>query len=183
MKTFDLVYTIESASSWRGKEAIKIKSNLADDKLVECELSQSLVDHLKTEAAVLDPDKLLLTIAEAQKREIQNSIESMDDMAVLAKAHADKAYEILSTIAEDAETKYAEIEEKFVATEKRFKDKMLSTSESIKTHVEKLSVVEEKLTKIDNWSLEKLTETLKQLIKIIEADPELVKLVLDYKKA
>jgi len=183
MKTFELVYTIESASSWRGKEAIKIKSNLADDKLVECELSQSLVDHLKTEAAVLDPDKLLLTIAEVQKREIQNVLESMDDMAIQAKVHAAKAHEILSTIAEDAETKYEEIEKKFSATEKRFKDKMISTSESIKTHIEKLTVVEEKLTKIDNWSLEKLTETLKQLIKIIEVDPELVKLVLDYKKA
>ena len=183
MKTFELVYTIESASSWRGKEAIKIKSNLADDKLVECELSQSLVEHLKTEAAILDPDKLLLTIAEAQKREIQTSIESMDDMAVLAKAHADKAYEILSNISEEAETKYAEIEKKFSATEKRFKDKMLSTSESIKTHMEKLSAIEEKLIKIDNWKLEKLTSSLKQITELVEADPELVKLVLDYKKA
>jgi len=174
MKTFELVYTIEAASSWRNKEAIKIKSNLADDKLVDCELSQCLVDYLKTEAAVLDPDKLLLTIAEAQKREIQTSIENMDDMAI---------QEILSNISDEAETKYAEIEKKFSDTEKRFKDKMISTSESIKTHMEKLSVIDEKLTKIDNWSLEKLTETLKQLIKIIEVDPELVKLVLDYKKA
>ena len=103
MKTFELVYTIEAASSWRNKEAIKIKSNLADDKLVDCELSQCLVDYLKTEAAVLDPDKLLLTIAEAQKREIQTSIENMDDMAIQAKVHADKAYEILSNISDEAE--------------------------------------------------------------------------------
>ena len=183
MQTFTISYRIEPGDSWRDKNSINIKSNLADDKMLECKLSESLVEYLKKEAAVLDPDKLLLTIAEAQKREIQNSIESMDDMAVQAKVHADKAYEILSTISNEAETKYEEIEKKFSDTEKRFKDKMISTSESIKTHIEKLSAVEEKLTKINNWSLEKLTENLKQLIKIIEADPELVKLVLDYKKA
>jgi len=183
MQTFTISYRIEPGDSWRDKNSINIKSNLADDKMLECKLSESLIEYLKKEAAVLEPDKLILTIAEAQKREIQTSLENMDDMAVQAKVYADKAYEILSTIAEDAEKKYEEIEKKFSATEKRFKDKMLSTSESIKTHVEKLSAVEAKLTKIDNWRLEKLTETLKQLIKIIEVDPELVKLVLDYKKA
>jgi hypothetical protein len=183
MKTFELVYTIEAASSWRGKESIKIKSNIADDKLVDCELSQSLVDYLKKEAVILDPDKLLLTIAEAQKREIQTNLENMDDMAIQAKVHAEKAHKILTTISEEAEKKYEEIEKKFSDTEKRFKDKMVSTSESIKTHLEKLSSIEEKLTKIDNWKLEKLTESIQQIIKLVKTDPELVKLVLDYKKA
>jgi len=183
MQTFTLAYRIEPGDSWRDKNSINIKSNLADDKMLECRLSESLVEYLKKEAAILEPDKLILTIAEAQKREIQTVLENMDDMAIQAKVHADKAHEILSTIAEESETKYEEIEKKFSDTEKRFKDKMLSTAENIKTHMEKLSVIDEKLTKIDNWSLEKLTETLKQLIKIIEVDPELVKLVLDYKKA
>lgn len=183
MKTFELTYTIKESSSWRGKDGIKIESNLSGEKMIECELAQSLVETLKTEAALLDPDKLILSIAEAQKREIQTALENMDDMAIQAKVHADKAYEILSTIAEDAETKYAEMEKKFSDTEKRFKDKMIATSESIKTHLEKLSAVDEKLAKIDNWKLEHLAETLKQIIKLAEADPELVKLVLSYKKA
>ena len=183
MKTFELTYTIKEASSWRGKEAIKIESNLSGEKMIDCELAQSLVETLRTEAAVLDPDKLILSIAEAQKRELQTALENMDDMAIQAKVHADKAYEILSNISEEAEIKYAEMEKKFSDTEKRFKDKMISTSESIKTHLEKLTAVEEKLTKIDNWKLEKLSEALKQLTKLVEDDPELVKLVLDYKKA
>ena len=60
---------------------------------------------------------------------------------------------------------------------------MIATSENIKTHLEKLTAVEEKLTKIDDWKLTKLSEALQQIIKLAEVDPELVKLVLDYKKA
>lgn len=183
MKTFQLSYTICERDSWRGKDSLQIKSNLADDKLIECDIAKSLVDHLKSESAILDPDKLVLAIAEAQKREVQTALESMDDMAIQAKVHADKAYEILSTISEEAEKQFEAIEKKFSDTEKRFKDKMIATSESIKTHLEKLSSVEEKLTKIDEWKLTKLTEAVQKIINLAEADPELVKLVLNYKKA
>lgn len=183
MQTFTLTYRIEPGDSWRDKNSIKIKSNLADDKMIICELSESLVEYIKKEAVVLDPDKLILTIAEAQKREIENQLANMDDMAIQAKVHADKAYEILLTISEKAEAKYGEIEKKFSDTEKRFKDKMIATSESIKTHLEKLNAVEEKLTKLDDWKLTKLSEVLQQIIKLADADPELVKLVLAYKEA
>jgi len=183
MKTFDLVYTIEKASSWRSKEAIKIKSNLADEKLVECEIAQSLVKYLKTESAVLEPDKLLLTIAETQKREVQTSIESLNDMSIQAKVNADKAHEILSSIAVDAEEKYDEIEKKFSITEKRFNGKMKATSEKIKQDLTILTEVEETLKTIDNWQLTKLTEALQQVVKLVESEPELLKLVLNYKKA
>ena len=182
MKTFDLVYTIEKASSWRNKEAIQIKSNLAEDKLIECELAESLIEYLKTESVILEPDKLLLTIAEAQKRDVQTSIESLDDMSIQAKIHADKAHEILSTIAEESEEKYFKIEKTFSDTEKRFNAKMKSTAENIKQDLTILTAVEEKLKAIDNWQLTKLTEALQQVVKLAEVDPELVKLVLNYKK-
>ena len=181
MKTFELSYKIEQGKSWKGENSISIKSNLLDDKLIECELPESLILSLKSEAALLEPDKLVLAIAEAQKREIQTSIEALNDMALQAKVNSDKAHEILSSIAEEAEIKYVEIEKKFTETEKRFTEKMKSTAENIKKDLEKLSSVEEKLIKINSYSLDHLSETLKQLIKIIETDPELVKLVLDHK--
>jgi len=181
MKTFQLAYTIEEASSWKSKEAIKIKSNLADDKLIECEIAQSLVEVLKTESAILEPDKLILAITEAQKREIVTSLENMDDMAIQAKVHADKAHQVLLDIAIKAEEKYTEIEKKFSDTEKLFNKKMTDTAEKIKKDLEKLSAVEEKLNKINDWSLEKLITSLDRLIQLAEADPELVKLVLDHK--
>ncbi len=182
MKSFELVYTIEEAASWKSKEAIKIKSNLSEDKLINCEIAQSLIEDLKEGSAILESDKLLLTIAEAQKREVQTSIESLNDMAVQAKVNADKAYEILSTIAVDAEKKYEKIEKKFSATEKRFNEKMKSTSENIKQNLIILTEVEEKLKAIDNWQLTKLTEAVQQIVKLAETDPELIKLVLNYKK-
>ena len=181
MKTFTLSYTISERDSWRNKEGLQIKSNLADDKMIECDIAKSLVDHLKSESVLLEPDKLILTIAEAQKRAIQTSLENMEDMAIQAKVHADKAHEILSTIAEEAEKKYEAIEKKFSDTEKRFNAKMLITANSIKTHLEKLSIVEEKLAKLDNWKLEKLGESLKQIVKLVESDPELVKLAFEVK--
>lgn len=183
MKTFDLVYTIEEASSWRAKEAIKIKSNLSDDKLIDCEIAQSLVEYLKKESATLDPDKLLLSVAEAQKRGIQTIIEGLDDISLQTEVNVDKAHETLLAISDETDNKYAEIEKKFSDIQKRFTDKMNNTTKSIKADLEKLSVVEEKLNKIDEWKLEKLISTIQQIIKLTEADPELVKLVLDYKKA
>ena len=68
MKSFKLVYKITEPSSWRSKDGIDIKSNLADDELIDCRLAKSLVETIKTEAAVLEPDKFILAIAEAQKR-------------------------------------------------------------------------------------------------------------------
>lgn len=183
MTTFNLVYTIGEADSWKNKKAIKIKSNLSDDKLIDCEIAQSLIEDLKAGSATFDPDKLLLTIAEAQKRGVQTSIENLSDMAIQAKVNADKAYEILSTISEETEEKYTEIEKKFSATEKRFNDKMKSTSEKIKQDLTVFTEVEEKLKAIDNWQLTKLTEALQQIVKLAESEPELMKLVLEYKKA
>lgn len=182
MKTFDLVYTIEEGSSWRSsKEGIKIKSNLSDDKLVDCEVAQSLVEYLKKESATLDADKLLLNVAEAQKRGIQTIIEELDNISLQTKVNVDKAHEALLAISDETDNKYAEIEKKFSTIQKRFTDKMNSTAESIKKDLEKLSAVEEKLTKIDNWKLETLNESLTNLIKLIEKDKDLVKLVLDFK--
>lgn len=181
MKTFELVYTIEEANNWRSKESIKIKSNLSDDKLIDCEIAQSLVEHLRTESAILDPDKFLLNVAEAQKRGIQTIIEELDDISLQAKVNADKAHDILLTIADETDNKYAEIEKRFSDIQKRFTDKMKVTAESIKKDLEKLSAVEEKLTKIDNWKLETLNENLTNLIKLVEKDKDLVKLVLDFK--
>lgn len=182
MKSFELTYTIEEDSSWRGKDGIKIKSNLADDKLINCEIAKSLVDHLKTESATLDPDKFLLAISEAQKREIQTSLENMD-MALQAKIHSDKAHEILSTISSDAEERYSEIEKKFSETEKRFTEKMNSTSEKIKKDLAVLTEVVAKLTAIYDWKLKNLTESLAQVTTLFEKDPELMKLVLEFKRS
>lgn len=181
MKTFELAYTIEEASSWRSKEALKIKSNLADDRLIDCEIAQSLVEYLKKESAVLEPDKLLLSIAEAQKREIQTILDELSNIELQAKVNADKAHETLLNISTDAEKKYEELVDKFGDIQKRFTDKMKSTTESIKVDLAKLTDVEEALNKIDNWKLKELSLALEQINKLVAADPELVKLVLAHK--
>jgi len=182
MKSFKLAYKITEPSSWRSKDGIDIKSNLADDELIDCQLAKSLIETLKTESTILEPDKLILAIAEAQKREIETSLSEMDDMAIQAKVHADKAHEILSTIVNESGEKYLEIEKKFSETEAKFNTKLTTTATKIKKSMEELSTVEEKLNQINNFSLEKLTDVLKQLIKLVNTDPELVKLVLEHKK-
>jgi len=182
MKSFKLAYKITETSSWRDSNGIDIKSNLADDELIECQLAKSLVETLKTESAVLEPDKLILAIAEAQKREIETSLANMDEMAIQAKVHADKAHEVLAAVALDAEEKYTALEKKFTETEAKFNTKMTTTATAIKKSMEELSTVEEKLNQINNFSLEKLTDVLKQLIQLVNTDPELVKLVLNHKQ-
>lgn len=182
MKSFELVYTIEKDTSWRHNK-ILIKSNLADDELVDCRLAQSLVNHLKKESAILKVDQFLLNIAEAQKRGIQTSLEDLDDMALQAKIHADKVHEILSSIAEESEEKYFELEKKFSETEKRFNERMKTTAENIKEDLAKMSEVEKKLTSINNYSLSNLIEALNKIVSLAEKDPELVKLVLNHKNS
>lgn len=182
MKSFKLAYKITETNSWRDSSGIDIKSNMADDELIDCRLAKSLVETLKTESATLEPDQFILAIAEAQKREIETSLKDMDDMAIQAKVHADKAHEILSTITNESEEKYLEIEKKFSVTEARFNEKLKTTAASIKKSMEKLATVEEKLNKINNFSLERITEVLKQLNQLVSTDPELVKLVLEHKK-
>lgn len=182
MKTIELSYKIEEKENWKKQKTVKIKSNLADDQLVECEIAESLINSLLEKSVALESDKFILMIAEAQKREIQLNIEQMDEMAVQAKIHSDKVQDILLNISEDAEVKFAELEEKFSDTEKRFKLKIESVTETIQKDLSKLSLIEEKLNKIDNWSLEKLTDTLNKLITLANSDPELMKLVLNYKK-
>ena len=182
MKSFELSYTIVEGDSWRDKNSINIKSNLADDKLIDCKLALSLVEQLKEGSAVLEADKLLLNIAEAQKREIQTNIEQLDDMALQAKVNADKAHEVLTNISEDSETKFLELEKSFSAIEKKFTDKIESSTRKIEQNLEFLTLVEEKLNKINSWSLDKLSEAIKQILELTAKDPKLIKLVLEHKK-
>lgn len=182
MKPIEMNFTISERESWRSKEGLQIKSNLADDKMVECDLSKILVDELKEKSAIFDPDKFLLTVAETQKREITSNLEAMDEMALQSKVHADKAQELMLIAYNDSEEKYLELEKKFSETEKRFREKMSATTSTIETEMEKLTSVEKKLSSINEFSLERLSNTIEKLIKLAELDPDLVKLVFDHKK-
>ncbi len=181
--TFELCYTIVDRDSWRSKEGLKIKSNLADDESVECDLPASLVKQLKEGAVTLEADRLLLSIAEAQKRAIETSYEELNDMALQAKVNSDAAYEALNTIALDTETKYEALEKTFSTTEKRFKKSIEATTTEIKQSVDSLFDVNDILLNLDRYSLKSLTETIKELFKLAEKDAELMKLVLNYKAA
>jgi uncharacterized protein YukE len=183
MKTFEVSYTIGERESWRSKDGLQIKSNIADDKLVECDISQSLVDHLKEQSALFDPDKFLLTIAEAQKREIASNIEAMEDMALQMKVHSDKTHQIVMDAADEAESKYLEIEKKFSDTQDRFTEKMQTTAIAINSSMKELTSVEEKLSTINQFSLERLTKTINSLLELVKLDPDLVKMVLDHKNS
>ena len=178
----NVIYEIKENDSWRGKEGIKIVSNIAKDETVSCEIASSLVEHLKKESAMLEPDKLLLSFAEAQKRGIQENLEALEDMELTAKNRSDKIQEKLLKSYEDAETKYTELEEKFTKTSDKFCHKLHSTRESLDKEMKYLGDISKKLSEVDSYGLERLSETLKQVISLVEKDPDIVKLVLDKKQ-
>jgi len=179
--TFKLVYTIGERDSWRGKDGLAIKSNLAEDTLVECDLPKSLVDHLKEAAVTLEADQLLLSIAEAQKRAIETRYEDLDDMALQAKVISEKTHLTLLDISEDAESKYEQIEAIFSVAQKRFEKHINTTTAEITQSLEQLTEIKKVLIEIDNYSLTKLTATLEQVNKLVKDDPEVLKLVLQHK--
>ena len=179
---FDVVYEVGQREGWRGKEGLQIKSNIADDKLVECDISKSLVEHLKKESAILKPDQLLLGFAEAQKRGLEENLEAIDDMSLRVKNSADKIQEQLMKSYEDAEIKYEELEKKFSETRSRFEEKINSTRESIEEDMSKIEEISKKLSDINNFELTRLSDALQKIINLVEHDAEIVKLVLEKKK-
>jgi len=177
-----VVYEIKEGESWRGSEGLDIKSNIADDKMVDCRLAKTLVEYLKKEAVALEPDKMLLRIAEAQKREIELNLEALDDMALQSKSRAAKVQEKILERGIESEQKYEEFSKKFKDISQKFRSEVDSTSESLKKDMEKVENLSKKLSEIDNYGLENLSKTLEKIIALASEDSELLKIVLDYKK-
>lgn len=178
---FDVVYGIQERESWKGKEGIQIKSNMSDDKLIECELSKSLIVYLKKESAILEPDKLLLNFAALQRKGIEENLDAMDNLALRAKTRADSAQEKILKAYQDSEDKYLELEKKFDETTQRFTDKMFETRKKLDKNVEYLEKVSKRLLEIDSYNLERLSTTLESIISMFEKDAALVELVLKHK--
>ena len=179
---FKVVYEIKEGNSWRSKNGVVIKSNIAEDELVECELAKSLVEHLKTKSATLDPDKLLLGFAEAQKRGIEENLEAMDNLTLRAKNVSESMQAELLKTFEDAEGKYKALEEKFEETNNLFANKIKSSIKKIEEDTSKVEEVMKKLTAIDDWKFSNLADALTKILSLVQEDKELVKLVLESKK-
>ena len=177
----NIVYEVKEGDKWRDKESIDIKSNIADDKLIDCKIAKSLVEHLNKESALLEPDKLLLKIAEAQKREIELNLEALDDMALTTKTRAEKVHQNILEASLDSEQKYEELQNKFNETTQKFRQEIADTTDSLKDDMAKLETVSKRILEIDSYGLERLEETLRKLVALVEQDPEIVKLVLNYK--
>jgi len=178
----DVVYEIKEPDSYRSKEGVAIKSNIADDSLVDCQIAKSLCEYLKKESVMLEPDKLLLGFAEAQKRGIQENLESLDELELNAQNKSKYIHEAMIKMFDDSEVKFEELDGKFSETQKRFTGKIESTKKSLEKNMEYLNSVSEKLTKIDSYGLEKLSDTLVKIIQLVENDKDIVKLVFENKR-
>lgn len=167
----NVVYQIKKGDSWRGKDNIDIKSNL-DEAMVDCRISKSLVDYLIKESAILEPDKLLLNFAECQRRELELNLESLDEVTLRFKTYGEEANRRILESYEENEKQRDELEKKFNATVKKFKTVISESEESIKQNTKSLSDISDMLSKVDNYRLDNLMETLKTLNSIIEKDWE-----------
>ena len=181
MKEITITYKITETDSWRSKEGINIKSNLAEDKLIDCQLAESLVTELKEKAHLLDADKLLLSFAEAQKRGIQDNLEALNDLELAAKNHSDSIHQKLMETEEDLEQKYDELAEKFQTVTAKFDKNLTATTEKLTQQIENVKTIEKSLASINTYSFEAVIKTFNDLLKIINKDPELVKLVFKHK--
>jgi len=177
----EIVYEIKEGNLWRNDKSLIIKSNIADDELIDCQLSKSLVDLLKKEASILDVDKMLLGFAEAQKRGIEENLEALDEIALKAKNSADKMHQELLKAYDDNEKKYIEIETKMDETKERFSKGINQSTKELGQSIEIAEHVSKRLMEIDNYKLEKLADSVNKIVKLAESDSDLVKLILNYK--
>jgi len=181
MKNIAITYKIEKSSSWRSEKGFDIKSNLADDKLIECQLAKSLVDELKEKSVMLEPDKLLLSFAEAQKRGIQDNLEALNDFDLAAKNYASSIHEKLLKTEEDFEVKYTELQEKFVTITNKFESEILKTTKKLTAQVELINNFETTLNKVDTHSMDSIATTMEKVLTLLKKDPELVNIIFKHK--
>jgi hypothetical protein len=181
MKQFELVYTIEKSGSWRSEKGLDIKSNLSDDELVDCRIASSLVKDMKEGAVLLEPDKLLLGFAEAQKRGIQDNLAALNEFELTAKNNADSVHQKLLTLENESETKYNELLEKFSAITNSFDEKINKVSEKLIKQLDVIKAFDEKFKTINAWSFDTVSESISKVLTLIEKDPELVKIVFKNK--
>lgn len=181
MKNIAIAYTITKSSSWRSKEGVDIKSNLVDDKLIECQIASSLIEDLKKGSALLDPDKLLLGFAEAQKRGIKDNLKSLNDFELSAKNHSNSIQENLLKTEIDLELKYNTLMEKFSAITDKFDSKLISTEKKLTKQINLIKKLELKIKEINTYSFDNISESIQKIINLIEKDPELVKMIFNKK--
>jgi hypothetical protein len=175
----NIVYTIKEIKDWRG-ERIAIKSNLSDDKEIECILSESLVKYLIKESAVLKPDQLLLGFAEMQKRGLESTIEGLNDLELAIKSNTDSVFLRMEKSINDYDVKYETMMSNFQTVGDKLANKLSKDDSKISKMVEKIEGYNNKLTLINSFGLERLAESLKSLIQLAEKDKDLLTLVAGY---
>jgi len=174
----DIIYKIEETNDYMGK-GMQIKSNLTDDDLQSCKISKSLVDYLLKNSATLEPDKLLITFAEAQKRQLELELENLDDLTLSAKAKADDFFNKRSELENSYEEKFAEFEKSCSSASEKVHSRLERDSNAINSQIEKMEGLSKKIRNIDDYKLEQISKSISLLLDLINKDEKLVKLVLE----
>lgn len=176
-----VVYKIKESTSWRSEEGIDIESNIANDKLIDCQIAESLVNKIKKDATLLDSDKLLLSFAEAQTRGIKDNLSALTDLELSAKNHADSVQASLLKSMDNHEEQYEELYKKFSSITEKFNKGINKSAEKINESIASIKTVEEQVSKLNSYKLDSLMSTLENLSSLVDRDSDLVKLVLAYK--
>jgi len=179
--TISIVYNINDEKNYNynrsEQKGITIKSNIADDELIECDISKTLVEKLLKESSSLKPDQLLLEFAELQKRGIESSIENLGSVELELKAKSGKINEALEELLKDFDDKSCESLEKIWEKMETMQSDILDRFKEFKPMIDKLESIKKSTDNINNWQMNNFSESLDKLIKIQNENPELLKFI------
>lgn len=185
MEKFEVTvkYTIEEEDSWRSQKGFKIKSNIADDELIECRLAKSLVDYLKKESVILEPDKLLVKLAECQKRNLESTIEGLDDIELKIQTQTSRVSESIKDACLTYEAEKEKLYDRMDKSINSLSNKLDKANNKIDKESQKLFDLRKTINNLDDSTLDRIITTIEGLSRLIEKDKDLAEIVFsNYKK-
>ena len=175
-----LTYTvIQPKSEYSWEREPKIKSNLADDEFVTWKIAKSLSDELLKADENNKAEKILLEIAECERRNIECEIANMDDLALelqsktdIIKATFDDAIEAQNKAIEDKrEELFASIE----IIEKKVKDGLSGLSNEV---TKPFNETIQSIKNIDVYKLENFFSSMSKIIDLHNKNPKLLEFIV-----
>lgn len=176
--TIEVNYKIEPVnennSYW---DKNKIISNIANDETVDWKISKSLSDELISKSASLKAEQLLIQMAEMQKRELEYTVESLNDIELTIKTKSELIESTLKSALDKQEQVYNDKRADLESALNQFKMNVEIETKKVENILKPVNDCVEVMKKIDSYSLRSFIDTVEKLDSLVNKSPKLVEII------
>lgn len=175
MSELKIVYKVEKPE-YQWDKTMRIESNLKED-MVEWKISKSLSDKIILESACLEPEKLILEIAESQRRGIECEISNLSELELEMKTKKDSIKSILGDVLDDQIKSFENNSDEIWKAINSFKDKVSNHTKELQKIVNPILEAKKTIEELDGYKLRTFFESVETIRKLQENSPELLDFV------